>query len=54
MHTVSIAIPVIIQTLKIRMKVIQIDWYTLIDGGPLECESSAKTDELFSSTTITS
>lgn len=27
---------------------------TLIDGGPLECESSASTDELFSSTTITS
>lgn len=28
--------------------------HTLIDGGPLECESSARTDELFSSTTITS
>lgn len=27
---------------------------TFIDGGPLECESSASTDELFSSTTITS
>lgn len=28
--------------------------HTLIDGGPLECESSAIADELFSSTTITS
>lgn len=36
------------------MKIIRIKGHTLIDGGPLECESSAKTDELFSSTTITS
>lgn len=34
-----------------KMKLIK---HTLIDGGPLECESSASTDELFSSTTITS
>lgn len=39
--------------LILKMNVIIVA-HTLIDGGPLECESSANTDELFSSTTITS